>query len=88
MCFYHCGLQETKRDAEQVSSLVPEHSVIMTTISKHSNIKTFTEKLLLLLNRGGECVWHCYMPGRECTQMLGETSPMLVMGQDVRDAGS
>lgn len=39
-----------------VSSLVPEHSVIMTTISKHSNVKTFTEKLLLLLNRGGEFV--------------------------------
>ncbi|XP_054693949.1 NCK-interacting protein with SH3 domain isoform X3 [Grus americana] len=33
---------------------VPEHSVIMTTISKHSNVKTFTEKLLLLLNRGAE----------------------------------
>uniref|UniRef100_H0ZAW7 NCK interacting protein with SH3 domain n=1 Tax=Taeniopygia guttata TaxID=59729 RepID=H0ZAW7_TAEGU len=33
---------------------VPEHSVIMTTISKHSNVKTFTEKLLLLLNRGGD----------------------------------
>lgn len=29
--------------------------MIMTTISKHSNVKTFTEKLLLLLNRGGEC---------------------------------
>ncbi|KAM4893812.1 NCK-interacting protein with SH3 domain isoform 2-T2 [Sylvia borin] len=35
---------------------VPEHSVIMTTISKHSNIKTFTEKLLLLLNRGDDPV--------------------------------
>lgn len=34
----------------------------MTTISKHSNVKTFTEKLLLLLNRGGECLWHCYTP--------------------------
>lgn len=80
MCFYHHGLQETKGYAEQVSSLVPEHSVIMTTISKHSNVKTFTEKLLLLLNRGGECVWHRYMPGRGCTEMLGETSPMLIMG--------
>lgn len=48
-----------KGDAEQVSFLVPEHSVIMTTISKHSNVKTFTEKLLLLLNRGGECVCVC-----------------------------
>ncbi|XP_071406954.1 NCK-interacting protein with SH3 domain isoform X2 [Pithys albifrons albifrons] len=35
---------------------VPEHSVIMTTISKHSNVKTFTEKLLLLLNRGDDPV--------------------------------
>ncbi|XP_025908478.1 NCK-interacting protein with SH3 domain, partial [Nothoprocta perdicaria] len=35
---------------------VPEHSVIMTTISKHCNVKTFTEKLLLLLNRGDDPV--------------------------------
>ncbi|XP_063267361.1 NCK-interacting protein with SH3 domain isoform X4 [Prinia subflava] len=35
---------------------VPEHSVIMTTISKHSNVKIFTEKLLLLLNRGDDPV--------------------------------
>ncbi|RLV99563.1 hypothetical protein DV515_00009724 [Chloebia gouldiae] len=35
---------------------IPEHSVIMTTISKHSNVKTFTEKLLLLLNRGDDPV--------------------------------
>ncbi|NXC97193.1 SPN90 protein, partial [Certhia familiaris] len=35
---------------------VPEHSVIMTTMSKHSNVKTFTEKLLLLLNRGDDPV--------------------------------
>ncbi|PKK20992.1 NCK interacting protein with SH3 domain [Columba livia] len=35
---------------------VPEHNVIMTTISKHSNVKTFTEKLLLLLNRGDDPV--------------------------------
>ncbi|XP_057887709.1 NCK-interacting protein with SH3 domain isoform X1 [Melospiza melodia melodia] len=35
---------------------VPEHSVIMTAISKHSNVKTFTEKLLLLLNRGDDPV--------------------------------
>ncbi|NXD66128.1 SPN90 protein, partial [Eolophus roseicapillus] len=35
---------------------VPEHSVIMSTISKHSNVKTFTEKLLLLLNRGDDPV--------------------------------
>uniref|UniRef100_A0A8D0L3D9 NCK interacting protein with SH3 domain n=1 Tax=Sphenodon punctatus TaxID=8508 RepID=A0A8D0L3D9_SPHPU len=33
---------------------VPEHNVIMTTISKHSNVKTFTEKVLLLLNRGDD----------------------------------
>ncbi|XP_010283315.1 PREDICTED: NCK-interacting protein with SH3 domain-like, partial [Phaethon lepturus] len=35
---------------------VPENSVIMTTISKHLNVKTFTEKLLLLLNRGDDPV--------------------------------
>ncbi|XP_030357273.1 NCK-interacting protein with SH3 domain isoform X1 [Strigops habroptila] len=35
---------------------VPEHSVIMTTIGKHLNVKTFTEKLLLLLNRGDDPV--------------------------------
>lgn len=26
----------------------------MTALSKHSNVKIFSEKLLLLLNRGGE----------------------------------
>ncbi|XP_015745801.2 NCK-interacting protein with SH3 domain isoform X2 [Python bivittatus] len=35
---------------------VPEHNVIMVTVKKHSNIKTFTEKLLLLLNRGDDPV--------------------------------
>ncbi|KAM7170771.1 NCK-interacting protein with SH3 domain isoform 2-T2 [Macrochelys suwanniensis] len=35
---------------------VPEHNVIMTTVSKHSNVKTFTEKVLLLLNRGDDPV--------------------------------
>ncbi|KAJ7316880.1 hypothetical protein JRQ81_003042 [Phrynocephalus forsythii] len=35
---------------------VPEHNVIMATVSKHSNVKTFTEKLLLLLNRGDDPV--------------------------------
>uniref|UniRef100_A0A8D2L473 NCK interacting protein with SH3 domain n=1 Tax=Varanus komodoensis TaxID=61221 RepID=A0A8D2L473_VARKO len=35
---------------------VPEHNVIMVTLSKHSNVKTFTEKLLLLLNRGDDPV--------------------------------
>ncbi|XP_020653736.2 NCK-interacting protein with SH3 domain isoform X1 [Pogona vitticeps] len=36
---------------------VPEHNVIMATVSKHSNVKTFTEKLLLLLNRGDDPVY-------------------------------
>lgn len=40
--------------------LVPEHNVIMVTVKKHSNIKIFTEKLLLLLNRGGE-VFCCFI---------------------------
>ncbi|XP_042307626.1 NCK-interacting protein with SH3 domain isoform X2 [Sceloporus undulatus] len=35
---------------------VPEHNVIMVTLSKHPNVKTFTEKLLLLLNRGDDPV--------------------------------
>ncbi|XP_067400352.1 NCK-interacting protein with SH3 domain [Emydura macquarii macquarii] len=35
---------------------VPEHNVIMTTVSKHSNVKTFTEKVLLILNRGDDPV--------------------------------
>lgn len=70
ICFYYRGLQETKGCAEQVCSLVPEHNVIMTTISKHSNVKTFTEKLLLLLNRGGECLRRCYLPGRGCRETM------------------
>uniref|UniRef100_A0A8D0E7E5 NCK interacting protein with SH3 domain n=1 Tax=Salvator merianae TaxID=96440 RepID=A0A8D0E7E5_SALMN len=35
---------------------VPEHNVIMATVSKHPNVKTFTEKLLLLLNRADDPV--------------------------------
>ncbi|XP_028907300.1 NCK-interacting protein with SH3 domain [Ornithorhynchus anatinus] len=35
---------------------VPEHNVIMTTVSKHPNVKIFTEKVLLLLNRGDDPV--------------------------------
>ncbi|XP_060622140.2 NCK-interacting protein with SH3 domain isoform X2 [Anolis sagrei] len=35
---------------------VPEHNVIMVTLSKHPNVKIFTEKLLLLLNRGDDPV--------------------------------
>ncbi|XP_031815523.1 NCK-interacting protein with SH3 domain [Sarcophilus harrisii] len=34
----------------------PENNVIMTTVSKRSNVKIFTEKLLLLLNRGDDPV--------------------------------
>lgn len=32
----------------------------MTALSKHSNVKIFSEKLLLLLNRGGEGI--CVVP--------------------------
>ncbi|KAF7249802.1 NCK-interacting protein with SH3 domain [Varanus komodoensis] len=52
---------------------VPEHNVIMVTLSKHSNVKTFTEKLLLLLNRGGEYSGkHAYRQRRSerCLLML------------------
>lgn len=35
-------------------SSAPDQNVIMTALSKHSNVKIFSEKLLLLLNRGGE----------------------------------
>uniref|UniRef100_A0A5F8GLY9 NCK interacting protein with SH3 domain n=1 Tax=Monodelphis domestica TaxID=13616 RepID=A0A5F8GLY9_MONDO len=34
----------------------PENNVIMSTVSKRSNVKIFTEKLLLLLNRGDDPV--------------------------------
>ncbi|XP_042705740.1 NCK-interacting protein with SH3 domain isoform X4 [Chrysemys picta bellii] len=46
---------ELARDM-QTHTQVPEHNVIMTTVSKHSNVKTFTEKVLLLLNRGDDPV--------------------------------
>ncbi|XP_069062319.1 NCK-interacting protein with SH3 domain isoform X2 [Pleurodeles waltl] len=35
---------------------VPENNVIMTTLSKRSNVKVFTEKVLLLLNRADDPV--------------------------------
>nr|XP_033782299.1 NCK-interacting protein with SH3 domain isoform X1 [Geotrypetes seraphini] len=35
---------------------VPENSVVMSALSKHSNVKLFTEKLVLLLNRGDDPV--------------------------------
>ncbi|XP_029457144.1 NCK-interacting protein with SH3 domain isoform X2 [Rhinatrema bivittatum] len=35
---------------------VPENSVVMTALSKRSNVKIFTEKLVLLLNRGDDPV--------------------------------
>lgn len=34
--------------------LAPDQNVIMTALSKHANVKIFSEKLLLLVNRGGE----------------------------------
>lgn len=34
----------------------------MTALSKHSNVKIFSEKLLLLLNRGGEGPGICAVP--------------------------
>lgn len=39
---------------EPCPSSAPDQNVIMTALSKHSNVKIFSEKLLLLLNRGGE----------------------------------
>ncbi|KAH0630146.1 hypothetical protein JD844_012818 [Phrynosoma platyrhinos] len=47
---------ELARDM-QTHTQVPEHNVIMVTLSKHPNVKTFTEKLLLLLNRGDDPVY-------------------------------
>ena len=35
-------------------SSAPDQNVIMAALSKHTNVKIFSEKLLLLLNRGGE----------------------------------
>lgn len=32
----------------------PEQNVVMAALGKHANVKVFSEKLLLLLNRGGE----------------------------------
>lgn len=40
-------------------SSAPDQNVIMTALSKHTNVKVFSEKLLLLLNRGGESLETC-----------------------------
>lgn len=37
----------------------PDQNVIMAALSKHTNVKVFSEKLLLLLNRGGESLEVC-----------------------------
>jgi hypothetical protein len=43
-------------------SLAPDQNVIMAALSTHSNVKIFSEKLLLLLNRGGESPGICALP--------------------------
>lgn len=43
-------------------SLAPDQNVIMAALSKHTNVKIFSEKLLLLLNRGGEGPGICAVP--------------------------
>lgn len=40
-------------------SSAPDQNVIMAALSKHTNVKIFSEKLLLLLNRGGESLEVC-----------------------------
>lgn len=40
-------------------SAAPEQNVIMAALSRHTNVKIFSEKLLLLLNRGGESLEVC-----------------------------
>ncbi|XP_061474319.1 NCK-interacting protein with SH3 domain [Rhineura floridana] len=55
---------------------VPEHNVIMVTVSKHPNVKTFTEKLLLLLNRGDDpvCIFkHQPQPPHSVLKFLQDT---------------
>lgn len=42
-----------------VSFLAPDQNVIMAALSRHTNVKIFSEKLLLLLNRGGESLEVC-----------------------------
>lgn len=37
----------------------PDQNIIMAALSKHANVKIFSEKLLLLLNRGGEGPGFC-----------------------------
>ncbi|XP_023375296.1 NCK-interacting protein with SH3 domain isoform X1 [Otolemur garnettii] len=37
----------------------PDQNIIMAALSKHTNVKIFSEKLLLLLNRGGEGTGIC-----------------------------
>lgn len=44
------------------SSPAPDQNVIMAALSKHTNVKIFSEKLLLLLNRGGESLEVCMVP--------------------------
>lgn len=52
--------------AHPCPSSAPDQNVIMAALSKHANVKIFSEKLLLLLNRGGECPGICTGPLRSC----------------------
>lgn len=53
----------------------PDQNVIMAALSKHTNVKIFSEKLLLLLNRGGESLE--VHTGARATQMHSVASPAL-----------
>lgn len=48
--------------AHPCPSSAPDQNMIMAALSKHANVKIFSEKLLLLLNRGGEHPGTCAGP--------------------------
>lgn len=56
-------------------SSAPDQNVIMAALSKHTNVKIFSEKLLLLLNRGGESLE--VRTGARATRMHSVASPAL-----------
>lgn len=55
-------LQAQRQCPHTLSFLSPDQNVIMAAWSKHANAKIFSEKLLLLLNRGGERPGICTGP--------------------------
>ena len=36
--------------------LVPADNIVMKTLANRQNVKTFSEKVMLLVNRGGKCL--------------------------------